>query len=220
MDKNLGDWNKYLDKEFKKDYFIKLEETIDNLYKEKTIYPPYEDIFKAFKLTQYKEVSVVIIGQDPYHEKGQAIGLAFSVPSNVKNPPSLVNIFKEINNEYGYLNTNGDLTNWAKQGVLLLNATLTVEDGKANSHQKIGWSKFTDEVIRILNNKNTPICFVLWGNNAIKKKELITNPIHLVLESVHPSPLSCYQGFFGNNHFIKINEFLNKNGLKQINFKN
>ena len=219
MDKKLGDWNKYLDSEFNKVYFKNLEATIDRLYEKKVIYPKREDIFRAFILTSYKDLKVVILGQDPYHEKNQATGLAFSVPSNVKNPPSLVNIFKEINNELGINNKSGDLTSWAKQGVLLLNTCLTVEEGKANSHRKLGWDIFTDEVIRIINLKDEPVCFVLWGNNAISKEKLITNPKHKVLTSPHPSPLSSYQGFFGNNHFIKINEFLKNNGYKEINFR-
>ena len=219
MIKNLGDWNKYLDSEFNKDYFKDLERKVDCLYEEKIVYPKKEDIFNAFKLTGYENTKVVIFGQDPYHEKDQAMGLAFSVPKTVKNPPSLVNIFKEIKNELGICNTSGDLTSWAKQGVLLLNATLTVEEGKANSHSRLGWERFTDKVIEILNAKDSPVCFVLWGGNAIKKAKMINNPKHLVLTSPHPSPLSSYQGFFGNNHFIKINEFLTENGLNEINFQ-
>ena len=213
------DWQNVLDSEIKKDYFQNLIKKVDILYQEKTIYPKHEDIFKAFDLTSYEDTKVVIIGQDPYHEENQAMGLAFSVPKGIKLHPSLVNIFKELDNELHIKNTTGDLTKWAKQGVLLLNATLTVEKGKANSHSKFGWQTFTDEVIRKLNDKNKPVCFVLWGNYAISKKSLITNPIHLVLTSPHPSPLSSYQGFFGNNHFIKINEFLVSSGYSKIDFK-
>ena len=220
MDKFLGDWNKYLDNEFNKEYFIEMERKIDKLYKEKTIYPKYEDIFKAFQLTQYKDTKVVIIGQDPYHEVGQAHGLAFSVQEGIELPPSLKNIFLEIKNEYGYdIPKSGDLTKWAKEGVLLLNATLTVRKGLANSHRDCGWQAFTDDVIIKLNDRNDPIIFVLWGNFARSKKTLIDLNKHYVLEAPHPSPLSAYNGFFGCGHFKEINRILKSLNKEEIDWR-
>ena len=220
MNKDIGDWINYIGDEFKKDYFINLEKEIDRLYQEKTIYPKKEDIFKALQLTQYKDTYVVILGQDPYHEENQAMGLCFSVPNEVKAPPSLVNIFKELNRSLGINNKHNDLTSWAKQGVLLLNTTLTVEEGKANSHKDLGWTNFTDRIISELNKKNHPVIFVLWGNDSIKKKSLITNNIHHVLTSAHPSPLSCYRGFIGCNHFKIINELLMQDYNISIDWNN
>ena len=220
MNKDIGDWINYIGDEFKKDYFINLEKEIDRLYQEKTIYPKKEDIFKALQLTQYKDTYVVILGQDPYHEENQAMGLCFSVPNEVKAPPSLVNIFKELNRSLGINNKHNDLTSWAKQGVLLLNTTLTVEEGKANSHKDLGWTNFTDRIISELNKKNHPVIFVLWGNDSIKKKSLITNNIHHVLTSAHPSPLSCYRGFIGCDHFKIINELLMQDYNISIDWNN
>lgn len=220
MNKDIGDWINYIGDEFKKDYFINLEKEIDRLYQEKTIYPKKEDIFKALQLTQYKDTRVVILGQDPYHEENQAMGLCFSVPNEVKAPPSLVNIFKELNRSLGINNKHNDLTSWAKQGVLLLNTTLTVEEGKANSHKDLGWTNFTDRIISELNKKDHPVIFVLWGNDSIKKKSLITNNIHHVLTSAHPSPLSCYRGFIGCDHFKIINELLMQDYNISIDWNN
>ncbi len=204
-------WDKVLGDEFAKPYFLELCEFLKKEYAERTIYPPKQRVFSALKTTEFDDVKVVILGQDPYHGEGQAHGLAFSVQPGVQPPPSLVNMFKEINAEYGTkLGKNGCLLNWAKQGVLLLNTALTVRAGQANSHKGIGWETFTDAVIKALNQKQTPVVFMLWGANARSKKKLITNPNHLVLETVHPSPLSAYAGFFGCNHFKKANEFLQK----------
>ena len=214
-----NDWDFVLKEEFEKKYFLEIKHFIDKEYSTKTIYPKYEDIYNAFKLTELKNIKVVILGQDPYHEKGQAHGLAFSTPKGRLIPRSLNNIFKEINNEYNYpIPESGCLEKWAEQGVFLLNTVLTVEEGNANSHRDCGWQIFTDNVIKIINNQNKPVVFLLWGKQAEKKKELITNPIHLVLITSHPSPFSARRGFFGSNHFKKTNEFLKKNDLKEINW--
>lgn len=192
---------------------------IMKLYDEKTIYPLKENIFNAFKLTSFENVKVVIMGQDPYHGEGQAHGLSFSVQDNVKIPPSLQNIYKELYSDLGIPPKNtGNLTGWAKEGVLLLNSTLTVEKDKANSHQGLGWQYFTDYVIKVLNLSEKPIVFILWGNFARSKKVLITNPKHLILESPHPSPFSAYNGFFGSKPFSKTNDFLIKNNIKPIDW--
>ncbi len=215
-----NDWDLALSEEFEKDYFLKIKDFIDAEYKSKTIYPPYDEIFNAFKLTPLSNVKVVILGQDPYHEKGQAHGLAFSTPPGRPIPRSLKNIFKEINAEYGYpIPKSGCLESWANQGVFLLNTVLTVEEGNANSHSKCGWQTFTDNVIKLLNGQSQPIVFLLWGKQAEKKKELINNPNHLVLITSHPSPFSARRGFLGSNHFIKANEFLSNNGLEEINWE-
>ena len=215
-----NEWDDVLAEEFKKDYFLKIKEFIDDEYSSKTVYPPYDEIFNAFKLTSLSDVRVVILGQDPYHEEGQAHGLAFSTPHGRPIPRSLKNIFKEINEEYSYpIPESGCLENWAKQGVFILNTVLTVEKGNANSHSKCGWQTFTDNVIKILNNQNQPIVFLLWGKQAEKKKELLTNPNHLVLVTSHPSPFSARRGFFGSNHFKLANEFLKEKGLDEINWK-
>lgn len=215
-----NDWDFALSEEFKKDYFLKIQDFIDEEYSSKTIYPPYDEIFNAFKLTPLSNVKVVILGQDPYHEEGQAHGLAFSTPEGRPIPRSLKNIFKEINAEYDYpIPTSGCLEKWAEQGVFLLNTVLTVEDGNANSHSKCGWQTFTDNVIGILNMQNQPIVFLLWGKQAEKKKELITNENHLVLITSHPSPFSARRGFLGCNHFKLANDFLKENKIKEIDWK-
>lgn len=215
-----NNWDNVLENEFKKDYFIKIKEFIDSEYASKTIYPPYNEIFNAFKLTPLSNVKVVILGQDPYHEKGQAHGLAFSTPKDRPIPRSLNNIFKELNAEYSYkIPTSGCLEKWAKEGVFLLNTVLTVEDGNANSHSKCGWQIFTDKVIKILNKQTNPIVFMLWGKQAEAKKVLITNPNHQVLITSHPSPFSARRGFFGCNHFKLANEFLKDNGIIEINWR-
>ncbi len=215
-----NDWDSALEEEFKKDYFLKIKKFVDEEYRTKTIYPPYEEIFNAFKLTPLCNVKVVILGQDPYHEKGQAHGLAFSTPEGHPIPRSLKNIFKEINNEYGYpIPESGCLEKWACQGVFLLNTVLTVEQGNANSHSKCGWQTFTDNVIEILNSQTQPIVFLLWGKQAEKKKELITNPNHLVLITSHPSPFSARRGFLGSNHFKMANEFLSQKGVDEIDWE-
>ncbi len=217
---SLGnDWDKILEDEFKKDYYLKIRQFLKGEYSSRTIFPPMFDIFNALKYTSYENTRVVILGQDPYHELGQAHGLSFSVKKGIKIPPSLVNIYKELHTDIGMdIPSHGELTSWAKQGVLLLNATLTVREGQANSHQNIGWSTFTDEVIKKLNERDDPIVFILWGANARSKKKYITNSNHLILESAHPSPLSAYNGFFGSRPFSRANEFLKAYGFEEINW--
>ena len=201
-------WNEILQNEFSKDYYLNLRQFLIKEYKSHKIYPDMYDIFNALHYTDYDDVKVVIIGQDPYHGAGQAHGLSFSVKPGIKTPPSLNNIYKELNTDLGcYIPNNGYLKKWADQGVLLLNAVLTVREGLANSHKNKGWEHFTDAVIQALNAHEKPIVFLLWGNNAISKKSLITNPNHLVLTTVHPSPLSASRGFFGCKHFSKANNF-------------
>ena len=215
-----NDWDLILTEEFEKDYFKKIMEFVDAEYASKTVYPPYDDIFNAFKLTPFSDVKVVIIGQDPYHEKGQAHGLAFSTPDGRPIPRSLKNIFKEISSEYDCpIPESGCLEKWAGQGVFLLNTVLTVEEGNANSHSDCGWQTFTDKVIESLNEHTMPVVFLLWGKQAEKKKELITNPNHLVLVTSHPSPFSARRGFFGSNHFKMANEFLKENKMDEINWR-
>lgn len=215
-----NDWDFALGDEFNKDYFLNIKDFIDVEYSSKTIYPPYDEIFNAFKLTPLSDVKVVILGQDPYHEEGQAHGLAFSTPDGRPIPRSLSNIFKEINAEYDYpIPSSGCLEKWARQGVFLLNTVLTVEEGNANSHSKCGWQIFTDKVISILNEQEQPIVFMLWGKQAEKKKELITNDNHLVLITSHPSPFSARRGFFGCDHFKMANEYLQKNNKKEIDWR-
>ena len=214
-----NDWDSVLESEFQKDYFADILKFIDEEYQLKTIYPPYEDIFNAFKMTPLSNVKAVILGQDPYHEEGQAHGLAFSTPEGRPIPRSLKNIFKEINAEYNYpIPDSGCLEDWARQGVFLLNTVLTVEEGNANSHSDCGWQTFTDKVIEILNEQTQPIVFMLWGKQAEKKKELLTNPDHLVLITSHPSPFSARRGFLGCNHFRMANEFLKENDLDEIDW--
>ena len=213
-------FNDLLEEEKQKDYYNELISFIDKEYNTKTIFPPREKIFEAFKLTPFEQTKVVIIGQDPYHGEGEAHGLAFSVNNGIKIPPSLKNIYKEINAEYGYeIPNTGYLIKWAKQGVLMLNTVLTVEKDKPASHKAKGWEVFTDRVIEELNNSEQPLVFMLWGNYAKSKAQLINNPKHLILESAHPSPFSARNGFFGNNHFKLANDFLLKNGIEQIDWK-
>ena len=215
-----NDWDLYLKDEYEKDYFKNLIKFIDNEYKTKTIYPKKSEIFNAFRFTNYKDTKVVILGQDPYHGENQAEGLSFSVKNCVRKPPSLQNIFKELESDLGIkFPTNNSLIPWAKEGVLLLNTVLTVEENKAASHKEQGWEIFTDKVIKILNEKTTPIVFILWGSFARSKKKYITNNIHYVIENAHPSPFSAYNGFFGSKPFSKTNEFLKSKGLKEINWK-
>ena len=215
---SLGnDWDLLLKDEFQKDYYLKLREFLKEEYFSKNIYPPMNDIFNALRYTSYENARVVILGQDPYHGFGQAHGLCFSVKEGIKFPPSLQNIFKELNAEYGITPPrSGELVGWAKQGVLLLNTTLTVREGAPQSHKGHGWEILTDRIISLMNEKSTPVVFILWGGNARAKKALITNKNHLVLESAHPSPLSAYNGFFGCGHFRKANEFLKSQGLDEI----
>lgn len=204
-----NDWKEYLASEFQKDYYQNLRKFLLNEYNSRAIYPNMYDIFNALHYTSYKDTKVVILGQDPYHGPNQAHGLSFSVNPGVKTPPSLVNIYKELHTDLGcYIPNNGYLKKWADQGVLLLNTVLTVRAGEANSHKNKGWEEFTTEVIKVLNKKETPIVFILWGNNAISKEKLITNPKHFIIKSVHPSPLSASRGFFGSKPFSKANDFL------------
>lgn len=215
-----NDWDKILDGEFDKDYYVRLKQFLINEYKTCRIYPSMYDIFNAMKLTAYNDVKCVIIGQDPYHGEGQAHGLSFSVRQGIAPPPSLLNIFKEIKNDVGIDNSgkHGDLTKWAENGVLLLNSVLTVRANQPRSHRGMGWELFTTEIITLLNKREKPMVFLLWGNDAKQKMSYITNPNHLVLTSAHPSPLSAYNGFFGCRHFSKANEFLRKNGLEEIDW--
>ncbi|KFX57487.1 uracil-DNA glycosylase [Clostridium botulinum] len=204
-----NDWNNYIGNEFEKDYYLKLRKNLAQEYKTKTIYPDMYNIFNALHYTAFDDVKLVILGQDPYHGPNQAHGLSFSVNPGVKTPPSLLNIYKELKDDIGcYIPNNGYLKKWADQGVLLLNTVLTVRAGEANSHKNIGWQIFTDNIIKVLNTREKPIVFILWGNNAIRKEELITNPKHHIIKSVHPSPLSASRGFFGSKPFSKTNEFL------------
>ncbi len=213
-------WDEVLKDEYKKDYFKNIAMFINKEYREKTIFPPKSDILRAFKLTDYDNVKVVILGQDPYHGINEANGLAFSVSKGVRLPPSLQNIFKELYNDLGItVSQNGDLEKWAKEGVLLLNSVFTVEKDKPASHKNIGWEQFSDEVIKKVNEKPTPVVFILWGNFAKSKAKYITNPIHLVITSPHPSPFSAYSGFFGSKPFSKTNDFLRENNIKEIDWK-
>ena len=218
---NLGnDWDSILADEWQKPYYLELRKFLKQEYSTQTVYPNMEDIFNALKLTSFKDTKVVIIGQDPYHGFGQAHGLCFSVKKGVVPPPSLKNIYKELKSDIGFeIPSHGELTSWAKQGVLLLNNVLTVREGLPNSHKGKGWEIFTDRVIGELNKKETPVVFLLWGANAQKKAEIITNPKHFKLLSVHPSPLSASRGFFGCRHFSKTNEILMKNSIKPINWE-
>ena len=213
-------WKKVLKTEFDKDYFEKLVNFVKTEYKNSTVYPPAKFIFKAFDLTPFDKVKVVILGQDPYHGPNQANGLAFSVNENVSLPPSLINIFKEIESDLGRKTkvVGGDLSFWARQGVLLLNATLTVRSANAGSHQKKGWEDFTDAVIKILSEKKGNLVFILWGNYAQKKGVVVDDLKHLVIKSVHPSPLSAHGGFFGSKPFSKCNSYLVEKGIKPIDW--
>ena len=215
-----NDWDKILEEEFKKDYFIKLINDVRSEYKKKTIFPSKDQVFNAFRYTPYKNVKVVILGQDPYHGVGEAEGLSFSVPLDIRKPPSLVNIFQELHDDLGCsIPNHGSLHSWAREGVLLLNAVLTVVKDHAASHQGMGWETFTDNVIKLINEKDEPVVFILWGRYARSKKKLITNPKHLVIESAHPSPLSAYNGFFGSRPFSKTNKYLESKGIKPINWE-
>jgi len=209
-------WDIVLEEEFQKDYFKKLGMFVKNEYKNKIVFPPYENIFDALRFTDYDEVKVVVLGQDPYHGLGEAHGLSFSVRENVKMPPSLQNIFKELYNDLEIKRTKSDLTDWAKEGVLLLNSIMTVEKDKPLSHKNKGWETFTDTVISKLNEREEPVIFLLWGSFARSKKELITNSRHKIIESVHPSPLSASRGFFGSKPFSKINNYLKEMNKEEI----
>ena len=214
-----NDWDNLLSEEFKKDYYQNLREFLKQEYSTAKIYPPMNDIYNALRYTSREDTRVVILGQDPYHGYGQAHGLCFSVRRGIPLPPSLKNIFKELNSELGIpMPECGELTGWAKQGVMLLNATLTVREGTPQSHKGHGWETLTDKIISLINEKETPVVFMLWGSNARAKKALITNPMHLVLECAHPSPLSVYNGFFGCGHFIKANDFLRRASQKEIDW--
>lgn len=214
-------WDKILEEEFNKEYFLKLVQFVVKEYNtpNKHIYPKKSNVFRALSLTDYDDVKVVILGQDPYHGPGQANGLAFAVNPHIPLPPSEQNIYKELKDDLGIeISDNGDLSAWARQGVLLLNTVLTVEEGKAFSHSNLGWEIFTDTIIKKLNEREKPIIFVLWGSHARQKSELITNPKHCIIYSAHPSPLSAHRGFLGSKPFSKINEFLQKNNEDPIDF--
>ena len=217
---NLGnDWDELLKNEFESEYYLKLREFLKAEYATCRIYPPMHDIYNALKYTSYHNTRVLILGQDPYHGPGQAHGLCFSVKRGIAPPPSLKNIFKELNSEYSIPTPmTGELTGWAKQGVLLLNTTLTVREGQPQSHKGHGWEVLTDRIISLLNAKSTPVVFILWGSNARAKKALINNKLHLILESAHPSPLSAFNGFFGCNHFYDANAFLQQTGQIEIDW--
>lgn len=209
-------WDVVLKEEYEKNYFKNIAMFINKEYKEKIVYPPKIDILRALKLTDYNDVKVVILGQDPYHGENEANGLSFSVNEGIKLPPSLKNIYKELYDDLGITKTTGDLTSWANQGVLLLNSVLTVLKDTPTSHSKIGWQEYTDAIIKKLNEREKPIVFILWGNYAKSKKNLITNKRHYIIESTHPSPFSANSGFFGSRPFSKTNEFLKKNNIKEI----
>ena len=213
-------WDELLSNEYQKDYFKNLISFIKDEYKNKTIYPPENKIFNAFRYTDYDKVKVVILGQDPYHGPNQAEGLSFSVSNKVLKPPSLQNIFKELEDDLGIpFPKSNSLIPWSKEGVLLLNAVLTVEEHKPTSHKEKGWETFTDDIIKILNDKETPVVFILWGAYARNKRNLITNKKHLVIESAHPSPFSARNGFFGSKPFSRANKFLKENGLDEIDWR-
>ncbi len=215
-----NDWEQALKPEYKKEYYRKLYDRVVEEYKTQVVYPPSEEIFTAFHLTPLSEVKVVILGQYPYHEPGQAHGLSFSVKPGIATPPSLVNIYKELQDDLGCkIPNNGYLTKWASQGVLMLNTLLTVRAHEAFSHKGIGWEEFTDAAIRILNEQDRPMVFLLWGSPAQKKASMLNNPKHLVLKAPHPSPLSAYRGFFGCKHFSQTNAFLEEHGLAPIDWQ-
>lgn len=215
-----NDWLSALNGEFRKPYYAKLFEFVKNEYNTTQVFPPADDIFNAFHLTPLSQVKVVIIGQDPYHNVGQAHGLCFSVKPDVEIPPSLVNIYQELHDDLGcYIPNNGYLVKWAKQGVLMLNTVLTVRAHQANSHRGIGWEQFTDAAIQVLAGQDRPMAFILWGKPAQMKKAMLHNPKHLILEAPHPSPLSAYRGFFGSRPFSKVNQYLEQNGLEPIDWQ-
>ena len=220
MIKFQNDWDELLAPEFSSEYYLALREFLKKEYSSANIYPSMYDIFNAMRYTPHGSVKAVILGQDPYHRPGQAHGLCFSVREGVEPPPSLKNIYKELESDIGMrIPTTGDLTAWAKEGVLLLNTTLTVREGQPLSHKGKGWEIFTDRVIELLDSAEHPIVFLLWGGNARAKRALIRNPRHLILESAHPSPLSAYNGFFGCRHFSKTNAFLIANGTEPIRWE-
>lgn len=213
-------WSNLLENEFKEDYYLELRKFLIDEYSRKKVYPNMYDIFNALHYTDYKNVKVVILGQDPYHGPNQAHGLSFSVKPGVQAPPSLMNIYKELNSDLGcHIPNNGYLKKWADQGVLLLNTVLTVRAGEANSHKNMGWEHFTDKIISLLNEREDPIVFILWGNNAHSKMKIITNPEHYIVKSVHPSPLSAHRGFFGSKPFSKANMFLTSIGKEPIDWQ-
>ncbi len=215
-----NDWDEIIGEEFEKEYYQRLRSFLDEEYRSRTVYPLAKYIYTALRLTPYKDTRVVILGQDPYHEPGQAHGLAFSVSKGIEVPPSLQNIYRELHDDLGCsIPDHGFLIDWAKQGVLLLNAVLTVQAHRANSHKGKGWEELTDTIIRKLNEKDDPVVFILWGANARSKKRFITSPRHLVIESAHPSPLSAYNGFFGSRPFSRTNRFLEENGFAPIDWQ-
>lgn len=221
MNKKINNsWDEYLKDEFEAPYFKEIEKRVDEEYSLYTCFPEKEDIFNAFKSTPLEMIKVVILGQDPYHNDKEAMGLSFSVPKDVNIPPSLVNIYKELKEDIGMdIPKYGDLSPLTQEGVFLLNSILSVRKGQALSHQSFGWEKFTDQVISIINKRDTPTVFLLWGRNARNKKYLISNPIHLVLEAAHPSPLSAYNGFFHSHHFSKANDFLMRNEINPVDWE-
>ncbi|MDD7463902.1 MAG: uracil-DNA glycosylase [Anaerococcus sp.] len=221
MSVNIGnDWDEILKDEWSKDYYKKLRRILIHEYQNYEIYPDMYDIFNALKAVSYEDAKVLILGQDPYHGRGQAHGFSFSVRENVATPPSLVNIYKELHDDLGcYIPNHGNLEKWAKQGVLLLNSTLTVRANMANSHKDIGWSILTDEIIKKLNDREKPMVFILWGRYAQSKTRFISNKNHLILKSPHPSPLSAYRGFFGSKPFSKTNNFLKNNNMEEIDWQ-
>ena len=215
-----NDWHDLLNDEFKEDYYLKLRKFLINEYKTKTIYPDMYDIFNALHYTEYKDVKVVILGQDPYHGPNQAHGLSFSVKPNISAPPSLINIYQELNSDLScYVPNNGYLKKWADQGVMLLNTVLTVRAGQANSHRNMGWEHFTDKIISLLNDREEPIVFILWGRNAQSKMNIIKNLRHYIIKSTHPSPLSAHRGFLGSQPFSKANKFLTSIGKEPIDWQ-
>ena len=219
MVKITKEWDEVLSEEFSSPQYLALREFLKTEYSNYTVYPSMYDIFNSMKVTPFSEVKVVLLGQDPYHNEGQAMGLSFSVPDGIIKPPSLVNMFKELKNELGIeIKESGDLTGWAKQGVLLLNTVLTVRAHNANSHKGKGWEFFTDSIIKKISDKKEHVVFLLWGGNARSKKPLIDKTKHLVLECAHPSPLSAYNGFFGCGHYVKANEYLVANGVEPIDW--
>lgn len=216
----MNNWQEFLEQEKKEQYFIELMKKVENAYQTETVFPPKDEMFSCFDLCPYEDVKVVIIGQDPYHGEGQAHGLCFSVKPGIKIPPSLRNIYKELNTDLGITPPkHGYLIPWAKQGVLMLNTSWSVTEGKAGSHKKFGWTKFTQRVLDVLNNYDKPLVFILWGNHAIDAAKGVTNPKHLLIKGVHPSPLAASGGFFGSKPFSQANDFLEKTGRGAVDWK-